>query len=111
MRQAHGRVGGVDALAARSAGTVHVNAHVVHIEVDLDIVGEHGKHLDGGEGGVTALLDVGGADAHQAVHAVLAAQHAVGQTTFDLQGGLVQADGLRTGDQVEDLDLPAFESA
>ena len=57
---------------------------------------------------MTALLDVGGADAHQAVHAVLAAQHAVGQTTFDLQGGLVQADGLRAGDQVEDLDLPAL---
>ena len=57
---------------------------------------------------MTALLDVGGADAHQAVHAVLAAQHAVGQTTLDLQGGLIQADGLRAGDQVEDLDLPTL---
>ena len=53
-----------------------------------------GSTSTAGEGGVAALLGVGGADAHQAVDADLAAQHAVGVAALDLDGGLVEADAL-----------------
>lgn len=84
----HGRVGGVDALAAGAAGQYTIHAHVGGGVVHLDVVGQHRQHLHARERGVTALLVVGGADAHEAVHAALAFQHAEGVASFDLDGGL-----------------------
>ena len=61
---ADGGVGGVDALAAGSAGAVDVDAEVFLADVDLDVVGEDGHDLDAAEGCLAALLLVCGADAH-----------------------------------------------
>src|SRR5699024_2195896 len=106
VREAHGRVGGVDALAAGSTRAVHVHAHVGRVEVHFDVVGQHGQHLHAGERGVAALLVVGGADAHEAVHAVFALEHAESVAALHLDGGLVEADAF-AGHHVEDRDLPA----
>ena len=39
VRDAHGGVGGVDALTARAACVVYVDANVIGINLDIDIVG------------------------------------------------------------------------
>ena len=107
MGQPHGRVGGVHALAAGARGAVHVHAHVGGVQVHLDVVGDDRQHLHGGEGGLAALLGIGGRNAHEAVDADLAAQHAVGVAALDLDRGTVEPDTL-AGHQIEHRDLPAL---
>jgi hypothetical protein len=45
VRDSHGRVGGVDALATRSAGSVHVNLEVALVDGDVHFLGfgHHGN--------------------------------------------------------------------
>ena len=106
MRDAHGRVGRVDALAAVARGVVDVDAQVLGVDVDLDLVWQHRQDLDAGEGGLPALLRVRGRDAHQPVHASFGAEHAVGVLAVDGEGRPVDADDLARG-AVVDVDFPA----
>ena len=106
MRHAYGRVGGVDALAARAARVIHVHADIVGTDLDVDIVRQHGDDLDAGKRGLAALLVVGGANAHQTVDAGLGAQHAKRILALDGKGRTVDADDLSRG-AVVNGDLPA----
>ena len=103
MGDAHGGVGGVDALPAGARGAEDVDADVGL--GDVDVVGglDERDDLDGGEGGLAAALVVEGADAHQAVRAALDAQGPVGVGGVDLEGDRLQARLLGVGG-VEDLD-------
>ena len=73
VRDAHGRVGGVDALPARAGRAEHVDAQVVRVDLDLDVLGL-GQHQHAGGGGVDAPLRLGGGHALHAVHAALVLQ-------------------------------------
>src|SRR5690606_34832116 len=87
VRDADGRIGLVDVLAAGAAGAVGVDAQVGRIDVDLEGIVDVGIDEDAGEGGVPAVGRVEGALAHQAVHAGLGAQQAVGVFAFEFDGG------------------------
>ena len=69
---------------------------------DLGVVLDLGQHLDQRERRVAALLGVVRADAHQAVHAALGAQVAVGAATVDGDGRALDARLLAL-ELVEDL--------
>ncbi len=66
-------VGGVDRLAARAGGAVHVDPQVVGDDLDLDLLGlggdQHARRR-----GVDAALGLGGGDALHAVHTALVLQ-------------------------------------
>ena len=85
---------------------VDVHANVVGRNLDLDVIGQNGDDLDAGEGGLAALLGIRGADAHQAVHALLGTEHAERVLALHRDGGAVDADDLRCGAIVH-RDLPA----
>ena len=87
MRHTHGGGGLVHVLSARAGGVVGIHAHVLHVDDDIAlVVVQNGRDVQRGEGGVAARVGVKGADAHQAVHALLAAQVAVGMVAADLEG-------------------------
>ena len=106
VRDAHGRVGGVDALAAVTGRVVHVNAQVVGVNLDLNVIRQDGEHLNAGKGGLTALLRVGGRDANEAMDTLLGAEHPVGVLPAHGERRAVKPDGL-AGHGVVDGDLPA----
>src|SRR5690606_30706071 len=100
VRQAHGRVGGVDALPAGTGGAVDVDADLVVGDVDLVGLLEGGDHFDGGEAGLAAPLVVVFADAHDPVGALLDREGAVGVGAVDGEGGRADARLLCVGDVV-----------
>ena len=108
MRDAHGRVGGVHALAARAAGAVHVDAQIVLVDLDLHLVGL-GQHGHGGRGGVDAALALGLRNALHAVHAALELHDRVHVVAFDLELDLLEAAGFG-GRHVHRLGLPALRA-
>ena len=89
--QAHGAGGLVDLLAAGTGGAEHVHLDVLVAQLDLARVGDLGHDLHGGEARLPAAGGVEGADAHQAVHAVLALEIAVGVLALNLDGGALDA--------------------
>ena len=91
VRDAHRRIGGVDVLSALAAGAVGVDANVVRLDVDLDALVDFRRDKDAGERGVPALGLVEGRDAHQAMHADLAGQQAVGVFAVDAEGRRLDA--------------------
>ena len=70
MGDAHGAVGGVDRLAARAAGAEHVDAQVLVVDLDVDLLGLR-QHGHGRGGGVDAPAGLGLRHALHAVHAGL----------------------------------------
>src|SRR5690606_32769020 len=81
------RVGGVHVLATRARGTVGVGAQVGRVDVNFNVVIDFRRHEHGGERGMTAVAGIVRAFAHQAVHADLGAQPAVGVLALDVHGG------------------------
>src|SRR5690606_21181131 len=104
------RIGLVDVLAAGAAGAVGVDAQVGRIDVDLEGIVDLGIDEDAGEGGVPAVGRVEGALAHQAVHAGLGAQQAVGVFAFEFDGGRFDARDFAFG-FLEDLGLEVLAFA
>ena len=103
VRDAHGGVGGVDALPARAAGAEDLDAQVAGVDVDLDVLGL-GQHDHGGGGGVDAAGGLGDGHALHAVHAALVLEHGEGALALDLERDLlVAAVVVLVGG--EDLDL------
>ena len=49
VRNADGAVGGVDMLTAGAAGPVSVNAQILFIYLDFDIVADFRKNVNGGK--------------------------------------------------------------
>ena len=87
-------------------GVEDVYAQVVRVNLDLDVVRQDGQDLHAGKRGLAALLGVRGRDAHQAVHALLGAKHAIGVLAAHREHGAVEANDLaRLG--VVDGDGPA----
>ena len=109
VRDADRGVRRVDRLSARPRGTVDVDPDLVVLDLDVDVVGEQRQHLDAGERGLAALLLVGRADAHEAVHAGLRRQHPVRVPAVHREDGAVDADLDALRDVVEvDLPLPGL---
>ena len=65
-------------LAARAGGAEHLHLDVAGVDLDLDVLVQLGHHFQAGKARLAAGVGVKRADTHQAVHAVLAFQHAVG---------------------------------
>ena len=103
VRDADGRIGLVDVLAARSRSTEGVDAEVGIVDFDLDLVIEHGVHEHGGEGGMPPGLRIEGRDPDQAVDALLGPQIPVRVIAGDLDGHALDAGFLRRL-QVEHLE-------
>ncbi len=78
MGDADRRLGLVDVLAAGAAGAVGVDAQILVVDLDFDVVGNLGKDEDRGEGGMAAGVGIEGGDAHQPVNPLLGPQIAVG---------------------------------
>ena len=104
MGDAHGGVRGVDALAAGAARAVDVDAQVLLLDVDLDVVCLR-QDGDGSRGGLDAALALGLGDALDAVHARLELHRAVDLVSQHLELDLGKA-ALVGGVGVDDLDLP-----
>src|SRR3954453_2950543 len=71
--QAYGRIGLVDVLAASTLRAIGVDADLVPVELDLDVIVDFGKDLDEGERGLATLLGIEGADPDEAMDATLGA--------------------------------------
>ena len=84
MPQAHRRLGLVHVLATGAAGTEHIHLDVGRIEIDLDVVVDLRRDEHRRKRGVAAVAGIERALAHQAVHAGLGAQPAIG--VFALEG-------------------------
>src|ERR1035437_1177565 len=78
VREPHGGVRRIHALAALAGGTVNVGADFVLRDLDLNFIGDFGDDIHGAEGGVAALVRIERADAHEPVHAALGLGVAVG---------------------------------
>ena len=81
----------VDVLAAGAAGAHGIDAHVGFLDVDIDAVVDHRIDVDAGERGMPARIGVKWRDAHEAMHAVLGLQPAIGVVALDLDGGRFDA--------------------
>ncbi len=110
MRHAHGGVGGVHTLAARTACMVNIHADVARVNLNLNVVRQNGDNLNASKGGLTSLFVVGGRNAHQTVYACLSTQHAKGIFALNSKGCAVNANnfGCRT---IVDGDLPSATCA
>ena len=83
MGDAHRAVGLVDVLAAGARGAVGVDAQILVVDLDLDLVVDHRIDPDRGEAGVAPRVRVEGRDAHQPVHAALGLEPAIGVGAAD----------------------------
>ena len=106
VRDAHGRVRDVDVLAAGAARAVGVDAEVLVGDLDLDVLVDLGRHVDGSERGVPPLRRVEGRDPHQPVDAHLALQVSVGVVPDDVERGALDARLLAVL-PLDELGLPA----
>ena len=78
MREAHRGVGDVDVLAAGAARPVGVDAQVVLVDLDIDVLGQLGPDVHGRERGVSPRRLIERRDAHQPVHARFGREQPVG---------------------------------
>ena len=105
MRDAHGGVGGVHALAAGAARTVHVDTQVVFVDLHVNLVGL-GQHGNGGGGGMNAPLAFGLGHALHTVHARFELHDRIHVIALDLELNLFIAAGLGRRN-VHGLHLPS----
>src|SRR5829696_6473780 len=71
VRDADRRIGHIDVLAAGAARTIRVDADVLVVDLDVDVFGQLGPHVERGERGVTPRGLIEWRDPHQAVDAGL----------------------------------------
>ena len=107
VREAHRGVRLVDVLAARATRPVGVDAQVLVLDLDVDVVLDLGDGLHGREARLTALVGVERRDAHQTVDAALGLEHAEGVGPLDLEVDVFVAR-LFARLRVVFLDLPAL---
>ena len=112
MGQAHGRFGLVDVLAAGTAGTHGVGAHVLLLDVDLDAVVDYGKDRNGRKRRVPPRIRIERRDPHQPMHAGLGLQPAIGIVAADLDGSGFDAGFFALGlFEIFDLEAVFFRPA
>ena len=109
VRDAHSGVSRVDALSTRAAGAEHVDAQVVLVDVDLNLVGL-GKHGNGRRGRVDAALAFRLGHALHAVHAGLVLHDGVHLVALHLELDFLVTACLGRGN-VHKLDLPLLGRA
>ena len=90
VRDAHGGGDLLDVLAAGAAAVEDVDAQVVLVDVDVDLLGL-GQHGDRRRRGVDAALRLGRRHALDAVDAALVLQARVGALAVDLEDDLLEA--------------------
>src|SRR5690606_40716699 len=83
-----------------------VDAQVGRVDLDLDVVVDFRRHEHRGERGVATVAGVERALAHQAVHADLGAQPAVGVFAANVHGGTLDAGHFAFG-QLDDFRVEA----
>ena len=83
---AHGGVRLVHVLAPGARGAVGIDAQLLLVDDDIDVLFHLGIDVDRGKGRVPALVRVKGRDAHQAVHAGLGLRPAVGIVARNREG-------------------------
>ena len=103
---AHRAVGLVDVLAAGARGAVGVDAQILVLDLDLDLVVDHRIDPDRGEAGVAARVGVERRDAHQAMHAAFGLEPAIGIGAVDPDRRRFDAGAL-AGALLEPFDLVA----
>ena len=91
VHDAHRGIGHVDVLAAGAARAERIDAQIVRLDIDLDLVVHLRVDEDGGERRVPPRIGVERRDAHQAMHADLGLQHAVGVVAVDFEGDRLDA--------------------
>jgi hypothetical protein len=106
VRDADGGVRLVHVLPAGAARAVGIDAQVLFLDLDFDVIVDLGEHRDAREGGVAPRLGVEGRDPHQAVHPLLGVQVAVGVLARHRERGAAQP-GLVAGLDVEHFGLVA----
>ena len=106
MRDAHGRIGGVHALSAGPARAEDIDAQVLVLDLEIDLLG-FGEHRDRGGRRVNAPLRFGGRHALHAMHAALAAHLAERARALDLENCFLHAAQRCIGKR-EELRLPPF---
>src|ERR1035438_8752262 len=84
---AHGGFGTVHVLAAGAAGSEHIHAQILRLDVDVDIVFDLGIGKNRRKGGVPARVCIEGRNSHQPVHADFGLQQAVRVFAVDLNRG------------------------
>lgn len=107
MRDAYGRVSGVDVLTTGARRTIGIDAAVAFVDLDLDRVVDNRIDPDRREGGVATRIAVVGRDPHQPVHARFRLQPAIGIVALDEQGRGLDARLFAVMD-FEKLDLEAL---
>ena len=100
------RLGLVDVLAARPARPQHVDADVRFLDLHVDAVVDRRIDIHAGERGVPARVGVERRDAHQAMHAALGLEPAIGVAALDLDGGRLDARLFAAG-LLDPVDLEA----
>ena len=90
VRDAHGGVGCVHRLPARTGRAERVNPQVFGFDLDVDVFG-FGKNGDRDSGGVDASLLLGGGDALHAVHSTLVFQLRIDAVALDDGDHFLQA--------------------
>jgi hypothetical protein len=107
---AHRGVGHVDVLASGPARAVGVDAKVLLLDLDLDVLVDLGPDEDGRERGVAAGRGVEGADAHEPVDPDLGREIAVRVLPVHEHGRALDA-GLLAGLDVREVALEALAVA
>src|SRR5439155_18501097 len=103
---AHGRVGGVDALTAGARRAIDVHADVLLCHLHVHVLGFR-QHGNRDRRGVDAARRLGHRHALHAVHAALELEPAPGPTALDEEDDVLEA--THAGDTgVHHLDLPAL---
>jgi len=107
VRDAHGGIRHIDVLAAGAGGAEGVDAQVVQLDIDLDLVVHLRVDEHRSERGVPPRVGVEGRDAHQPVHADLRLQQAVSVVAVDLEGDGLDARALALQASVTTVGKPS----
>src|SRR5512140_1216376 len=104
VRNAHGGIGGVDALPAWSRRAEDIDAQILVLDLHVDFL-RFRKHGDRGRGRVDASLALRGGHALHAMHAALPSQPAERTVALDLEDRFLQT-AERTVGVRDALDAP-----
>ena len=91
VRDAHGRVGSVHVLSTLATRAIRVDANVFRLDIDVDALVDFRRNKHAGKRRMPALGLIEGRDAHQAMHADLAGQQAIGVFSIDAEGRRLDA--------------------
>lgn len=102
-------VGLIDVLASRSPGPVGIEAIILRLQVDLDLIIDDRRGVHAGKGGVSSFLGIEGADPHQAVNSRLPFQISEAVRPGDFDGSAFDSPLILL--KIEDLGLEIHQFA